>query len=45
LLGEETPGLTVAKFNINNHALPQTYTVPGPPVFKGSAMKARDFTA
>ncbi|KAK4233244.1 glycoside hydrolase [Achaetomium macrosporum] len=33
------------KFNINNHALPQTYTIPGPPVFKGTAKKARDFTA
>jgi hypothetical protein len=31
---------------INNHAIPQTYTVPGPPVFKGTgAKKAREFTA
>jgi len=22
-------------FNINNHSLPQTYTMPGPPVFRG----------
>ncbi|KAK0610623.1 glycoside hydrolase [Bombardia bombarda] len=33
------------KFNINNHALPQTYVVPGPPVYKGGAKKVRDFSA
>jgi hypothetical protein len=35
------------KFNINDHTLPQTYVVPGPPVFKGTASskKARDFSA
>jgi hypothetical protein len=31
---------------INDHSIPQTYKIPGPPVFKGTASKkARDFTA
>lgn len=35
------------RVNINDHSIPQTYTVPGPVVFTGSggAKKARDFTA
>ncbi|RKU49185.1 hypothetical protein DL546_008836 [Coniochaeta pulveracea] len=34
------------KVPINNHAIAQTYTVPGPPVFKGTGGKrARDFSA
>jgi hypothetical protein len=33
-------------FNINDHSLPQTYTIPGPPVFKGTASKrAQEFEA
>jgi Auxiliary Activity family 9 (formerly GH61) len=31
---------------INDHTIPQTYVIPGPPVFKGTATKkAREFTA
>ena len=31
---------------INDHSLPQTYAIPGPPVFTGTATKkAREFTA
>jgi len=39
--------LTVAqKVPINDHTISQTYVVPGPPVFKGTAAKkARDFAA
>ncbi|KAK1767540.1 glycoside hydrolase [Phialemonium atrogriseum] len=34
------------KVPINDHSIPQTYVIPGPPVFKGSAaVKAREFTA
>jgi len=34
------------KVPINDHSLPQTYKIPGPPVFKGTAAtKARAFTA
>lgn len=34
------------KFNINDHSAPQTYKVPGPPVFKGTgSAKARAFAA
>lgn len=34
------------KVPINDHSLPQTYKIPGPPVFKGTgAAKARSFTA
>ncbi|KAK6064384.1 glycoside hydrolase family 61 protein [Seiridium cupressi] len=38
------PNISVS---INDHTIPQTYTVPGPPVFKGTAAskKGRDFTA
>jgi len=33
------------KVPINDHSLPQTYTIPGPPVFKGTvARKARAFS-
>jgi hypothetical protein len=32
--------------SINDHTIPQTYTIPGPPIFTGTASKkARDFTA
>jgi len=30
---------------INSRTIPQTYVVPGPPVYKGAARKARDFSA
>lgn len=30
---------------INDHSIPQTYTVPGPKVWKGAAKQAREFTA
>ncbi|KAK0702377.1 glycoside hydrolase [Lasiosphaeris hirsuta] len=34
------------KVPINNHQLPQTYAIPGPPVFKGTGAKlVREFTA
>ncbi|SPO07044.1 related to cel1 protein precursor [Cephalotrichum gorgonifer] len=33
------------KVPINDHTAPQTYTVPGPPVFGGAAKKAREFRA
>ncbi|KAK3317688.1 glycoside hydrolase family 61 protein [Cercophora scortea] len=34
------------KVPINNHQMAQTYKIPGPPVFKGTAAKlARDFSA
>ncbi|KAK6218811.1 hypothetical protein LQW54_002737 [Pestalotiopsis sp. IQ-011] len=37
------PNISVA---INDHTISQTYVVPGPPVFKGTAAKkAREFTA
>jgi len=32
-------------FNINDRTLPQTYKVPGPPVYKGTSKKAREFSA
>jgi len=33
------------KVPINDHSIPQTYKVPGPPVWKGTALKAREFAA
>ncbi|EPE04001.1 glycoside hydrolase family 61 protein [Ophiostoma piceae UAMH 11346] len=34
------------KVDIDNHSIPQTYVIPGPPVFKGTAAKkAREFNA
>lgn len=33
------------RVDINNHAKPQTYTPPGPQVWKGASKKARDFAA
>ncbi|KAK3313588.1 glycoside hydrolase family 61 protein [Apodospora peruviana] len=33
------------KVPINDRKIPQTYVIPGPPVYKGTAKKARDFSA
>lgn len=30
---------------INDHTIPQTYTVPGPPVYRGSSKRATEFAA
>jgi hypothetical protein len=39
-------GTNCSQVPINDHSIPQTYKVPGPPVWTGSgAAKARSFTA
>jgi hypothetical protein len=33
------------RFNINDHSAPQTYTMPGPAVYKGTSKRAEPFSA